>query len=42
MFDQDNGFREDPLRVGRGIVIGLALGSLMWAGIIALVVYWIW
>jgi hypothetical protein len=42
-FEQDNWHwdREDPMAVGRGIAWGLFLGSLMWAGIIGGVVYFI-
>ncbi|MDF2923214.1 MAG: hypothetical protein K0R57_2128 [Paenibacillaceae bacterium] len=36
--NQDDMYREDPLRVGRGIALGVVIGALMWAGIIAGVV----
>lgn len=36
--DQEDWVRDDPLKVGRGIVYGVVLGSLLWAVIIGSVV----
>jgi hypothetical protein len=33
--------REDPLRIARGITLGVAIGSVIWAVIIGLVIIWL-
>jgi hypothetical protein len=43
MYDREDGYnREDPLAVGRGIAFGLLFGTLIWAGILGAVFYFVW
>ena len=39
MFDHDEHYPYDNTNVGRGIVYGVLLGGLMWAGIIGGIVW---
>lgn len=39
MYEHDDAHHDDPLAVGKGIVWGVVMGSLMWIGIIGGVVY---
>lgn len=40
--EKDDSFvQDDSLGIGRGMVYGVVLGGLMWAGIIGLVVWWL-
>jgi hypothetical protein len=39
MIDHDDAYQEDNLAVGKGLIVGVVFGSLIWAAIIAGVVY---
>jgi hypothetical protein len=39
MYDHDDSYHDDPLAVGKGIALGVLMGSLMWVGIIGGIVY---
>lgn len=39
MWEKDEHMTEDTLNIGRGILLGLILGALLWAVIIGFV-YW--
>jgi len=41
MWDQEDQYPEDPLGVGRGIVLGVLLGTMMWAAIVGGVWYFL-
>lgn len=41
MWDSDDSSREDQLAVGKGIAYGILFGTLLWAGIIGIVWYWL-
>ncbi|GGI46196.1 hypothetical protein GCM10008018_15910 [Paenibacillus marchantiophytorum] len=39
MFDHEDAYQEDHLSVGKGLIVGVLFGSLIWVGIIAGIVY---
>lgn len=41
MEKDDSLTQDDPLGIGRGMVYGVVLGALIWAGIISGIVLWL-
>jgi hypothetical protein len=41
MIDHDDAYRDDHLAVGKGLIVGVVFGSLIWAAIIGGIVYMI-
>lgn len=39
MIDHEDAYQDDPMSVGKGLIVGVLFGSLIWAGIIAGIVY---
>ncbi|MBP1991128.1 hypothetical protein [Paenibacillus eucommiae] len=39
MIDHDDAYQDEHAAVGRGLIVGLVLGSLIWAIIIGGVIY---
>ncbi|MFC5446839.1 hypothetical protein [Paenibacillus aestuarii] len=39
MIDHEDAYQEDNLSVGKGLIVGVVFGSLIWAAIIAAIVY---
>lgn len=39
MIDHDDAYQEDRLSIGKGLIVGVVFGSLIWAGIITGIVY---
>jgi hypothetical protein len=42
MRDHEDPYEEDPLAVGRGIVFGLLLGTILWLVILGSIWYWLY
>jgi hypothetical protein len=42
MRDHEDRYDEDPMAVGRGIVFGLAFGTVLWLIILGLIWYWLY
>ncbi|CAN7279599.1 hypothetical protein [Paenibacillus sp. LjRoot56] len=41
MIDHEDAYQDEHMSIGKGLIVGVAFGSLIWAGIIAGIVY-IW
>lgn len=41
MIDHEDGYQDEHVSIGKGLIVGVVFGSLIWAGIIAGIVY-IW
>ncbi|WP_262495837.1 hypothetical protein [Paenibacillus sedimenti] len=39
MIDHEDAYQEDNLSIGKGLIVGVIIGSLIWAAIIAVIVY---
>lgn len=39
MIDHEDAYQDDQLSIGKGLIVGVVFGSLIWAGIIAGIVY---
>lgn len=39
MIDHEDAYHDDQLSAGKGLILGVVFGSLIWAGIIAGFVY---
>ncbi|WP_268795999.1 hypothetical protein [Paenibacillus sp. Soil787] len=39
MIDHEDAYQDEHLSVGKGLIVGVVFGSLIWAAIIAGVVY---
>jgi hypothetical protein len=42
MRDHEDPYEEDPTAVGRGIVFGLVIGTILWLLILGLIWYWLY
>ena len=39
MIDHDDAYQDERFSIGKGLIVGVVFGSLIWAGIIAGIVY---
>jgi hypothetical protein len=41
MRDREEPYQEDPMAVGRGLVFGIVIGTILWAFIIVAIWFWL-